>query len=229
MDEKSSAKIPCHLAIIMDGNDRWAEERGLPPLEGYRAGAQNISPVIEACIRHGIKILTLHAPEGWGPDQMDILWQTIGREMSKWHQKGVGLRWIGRLEDLPEARRRQVSQAIELTKGNDGLILGLALNYRGRAEIVDAVRRIVEEGIEPERLDEALFDQYLYTAGLPDPDLIVRTGGELRLFDFFVWQGAYAEYYATPTCWPDFDEKELQKALREYSRRKRKFGLLPSN
>jgi len=229
MNDNSSAKIPQHLAIIMDGNGRWAEERGLPPLEGYRAGARNIGRVIEACIRHGIAILTLHTPEDWGLDQMDLLWQTIGRELPKWHEKGVGLRWIGRLEDLPEARQRQVSQAVELTKGNDRLILGLAFNYRGRAEIVDAVRRIAEEGIEPERLDEALFGQYLYTAGLPDPDLIVRTGGGIRFFDFFVWQGAYAEYYATPTCWPDFDEQELQKALREYSRRKRKFGLLPSD
>jgi undecaprenyl diphosphate synthase len=157
---------------------------------------------------------------------MRILEQTIDRELPELHQNGVQLRHIGRLEGIAEGLRQKVREAIELTKDNDRIIMNVAFNYGGRTEIVDAVRHIVETGVDPEELDETLFSQYLYTAGLPDPDLIIRTAGELRVSNFLIWQGAYAEYYATPTYWPDFDEEELDSALLEYDRRERRFGLI---
>ena len=231
---KQPTKVPHHLAIIMDGNGRWAQSRGLPRLAGHRAGTENIRRILESCVEHGIKILTLYAfsTENWGRPNaevrgiMRILEQTIDRELPELHQNGVQLRHIGRLEDIAEGLRQKVHEAIELTKHNDRIILNVAFNYGGRAEIVDAVRRIVESEVDSDRLDEHLFGQYLYTAGLPDPDLIIRTAGELRISNFLIWQSAYSEYYATPTYWPDFNEEELHKALLEYSRRERRFGLL---
>jgi len=231
---KQLTKVPYHLAIIMDGNGRWARSRGLPRLAGHRAGTENIRRILEACVEHGIKILTLYAfsTENWGRPNaevrgiMRILEQTIDRELPELHQNGVQLRHIGRLEGIAEKLRQKVHEAIELTKDNDRIILNVAFNYGGRTEIVDAVRRIVESGVDPDRLDEELFGQYLYTVGLPDPDLIIRTAGELRMSNFLIWQGAYAEYYATLTYWPDFDEEELHSALLEYSNRERRFGLL---
>jgi undecaprenyl diphosphate synthase len=218
----------------MDGNGRWARSRGLPRLAGHRAGTENIRRVLEACVEHGIKILTLYAfsTENWGRPSaevrglMRILEQTIDRELPELHRNGVQLRHIGRLDGIAEGLRQKVREAIELTKDNDRIIVNVAFNYGGRTEIVDAVRRIVEAGVAPEQLDETLFSQYLYTAGLTDPDLIIRTAGELRVSNFLIWQGAYAEYYATPTYWPDFDEEELYSALLEYDRRERRFGLL---
>ncbi|MBC8264483.1 MAG: di-trans,poly-cis-decaprenylcistransferase [Anaerolineales bacterium] len=226
--------VPYHLAIIMDGNGRWARSRGLPRLAGHRAGTENIRRILEGCVEHGINILTLYAfsTENWGRPSaevrglMRILEKTIDRELTELHQNGVQLRHIGRLEGVAERLKQRIGEAIELTKHNDRIILNVAFNYGGRAEIVDAVRRIVESGVDPGRLDEHLFSQYLYTAGLPDPDLIIRTAGELRVSNFLIWQGAYAEYYAIPTYWPDFDEDKLYAALLEYSRRERRFGLL---
>jgi len=218
----------------MDGNGRWARSRGLPRLAGHRAGTENTRRILEGCVEHGIKILTLYAfsTENWGRPNaevrgiMRILEQTIDRELPELHQNGVQLRHIGRLEGISEELGRRVREAIELTKYNDRIILNVAFNYGGRTEILDAVRRIVESGVDPDRLDEDLFGQYLYTAGLPDPDLIIRTAGELRISNFLIWQSAYAEYYATPTYWPDFNKEELDRALLEYSRRERRFGLL---
>jgi undecaprenyl diphosphate synthase len=231
---KQLTKTPYHLAIIMDGNGRWARSRGLPRLAGHRAGTENIRRILEGCVEHGIKILTLYAfsTENWGRPSaevrglMRILEQTIDRELSELHRNGVQLRHIGRLGGISEGLRQRVREAIELTRHNDRIILNVAFNYGGRAEIVDAVRRIVEGGMAPDQLDERLFSQYLYTAGLPDPDLIIRTAGELRISNFLIWQSAYAEYYATPTYWPDFDEEKLYGALLEYDRRERRFGLL---
>ncbi len=218
----------------MDGNGRWARSRGLPRLAGHRAGTENIRRTLEGCVEHDIKILTLYAfsTENWGRPSaevrglMRILEQTLNRELTELHKNGVQLRHIGRLEGVTEKLKQKIDEAIELTKHNDRIIVNVAFNYGGRAEILDAVRRIVEVGVDPTQLDEALFSQYLYTAGLPDPDLIIRTAGELRVSNFLIWQGAYAEYYATPTYWPDFDEDELYAALLEYSRRERRFGLL---
>jgi len=218
----------------MDGNGRWARARGLPRLAGHRAGTENIRRILEGCVEHGIKILTLYAfsTENWGRPSaevrglMRILEQTLDREVTELHKNGVQLRHIGRLEGVTENLKQKICEAIELTQDNDRIVVNVAFNYGGRAEILDAVRRIVEAEITPAQLDEALFSQYLYTAGLPDPDLIIRTAGELRVSNFLLWQGAYAEYYATPRYWPDFDEDELHAALLEYSRRERRFGLL---
>ena len=222
------------MAIIMDGNGRWAQSRGLPRLAGHQAGTENIRRILKACVEHGVKILTLYAfsTENWGRPNaevkgiMRILEQTLDRELPELQKNGVQLRHIGRLEGISETLKQKVREAIELTKDNDRIILNVAFNYGGRTEILDAVRRIVESGLNPDQLDEALFSQYLYTAGLPDPDLIIRTAGELRISNFLIWQSAYSEYYATPTYWPDFDEKELYRALLDYSRRERRFGLI---
>ncbi|MFQ6015916.1 MAG: isoprenyl transferase [Anaerolineae bacterium] len=235
MERKTElSKIPQHVAIIMDGNGRWAREQGLPRLAGHRAGTENIRRVLRACVEFGIKILTIYAfsTENWErPVEevrglMRILEQVIQREVKELHKNGVQLRHLGRLEGLSEELKKAVLDAIELTKNNDRLILNVAFNYGGRAEILDAARQVVADGVEAEDLDEEIFNRYLYTAGLPDPDLIIRTGGEMRLSNFLIWQAAYAEYYATPTYWPDFDEEELYGALLAYDQRERRFGKL---
>jgi undecaprenyl diphosphate synthase len=224
--------LPRHVGIIMDGNGRWARQRGLPRLAGHRAGTENVRRILRASVEYGIKLLTIYAfsTENWQRPQDEvqglfgILERAIKRELKELHAEGVQLRHIGRLEGLPEHLREQVLQAIELTKNNDTLILNVAFNYGGRAEILDAARRIVADGLRPEQVDEETFSSYLYTAGQPDPDLIIRTSGEMRVSNFLVWQGAYAEYYVTPTLWPDFDAEELYQALLSYSQRGRRFG-----
>ncbi len=235
MDEQEAlVTIPQHVGIILDGNGRWAREHGLPRLEGHRAGTENIRRVLEACSEFGIKILTIYAfsTENWGRPQVEvrglmrILEEVIDREVQSLHKNGVQLRHIGRLEGLSQRLQQAVRDALELTKENDRLILNVAFNYGGRSEILDAVRRLMGDGISPQELSEELFERYLYTAGLPPPDLIIRTGGEMRLSNFLIWQAAYAEYYSTPTYWPDFNEEELHKALLAYSQRERRFGLL---
>lgn len=235
MDKEGSlVTIPQHVGIIMDGNGRWAREHGLPRLGGHRAGTENIRRVLEACSEFGIKILTIYAfsTENWGRPQaevrglMRILEEVIDREVENLHKNGVKLLHIGRLEGISQRLQRAMRDAIELTKDNDRLILNVAFNYGGRSEILDAVRQLIGDGISSQELSEGLFERYLYTAGLPPPDLIIRTGGEMRLSNFLIWQAAYAEYYSTPTYWPDFDKEELYKALLAYSQRERRFGLL---
>jgi undecaprenyl diphosphate synthase len=229
-------RIPYHLAIIMDGNGRWARARGLPRLAGHRAGTENLRRILRACTELGIKVLTIYAfsTENWERPQseirglMSLLERVIDRELAELNANGVQIRHVGRLEGISERLQRKIKQALELTAHNDRLILNVAFNYGGRAEIVDAVRHLIADGVPAEQVDETLFSRYLYTGGLPDPDLIVRTSGELRVSNFLIWQGAYAEYYATPTFWPDFDRKELLKALEQYSRRERRFGGLKS-
>ena len=226
--------IPHHIGVIMDGNGRWAQEHGLPRLEGHRAGTENIRRLLRSCGEYGIKIVTIYAfsTENWfrPSDEVrgliGILERVLEIEVENMHQEGVKLRHVGELEGLPDRLRKAVLDAIELTKNNDRLILNVAFNYGGRAEIVRAVKRLFEDSPDPNEIDEELFGGYLYTAGLPDPDLIIRTGGEMRLSNFLIWQSAYAEYYSTPTFWPDFDKEELTKALRAYARRERRFGRL---
>ncbi len=226
--------IPYHIGIIMDGNGRWAQEHGLPRLEGHRAGTENIRRVLEACDEYGIRIVTIYAfsTENWQRPLeevrglMGILERVLEREVENFHRKGVKLRHIGELEGLSDKLRKAVLDAIELTKENDRLILNVAFNYGGRAEIVHAVQKMLEEKARRGDVDEELFSNYLYTAGLPDPDLIIRTGGEMRLSNFLIWQSAYSEYYSTPTYWPDFDKEELRNALWAYSQRDRRFGRL---
>ena len=226
--------VPHHIGVIMDGNGRWAQEHGLPRLEGHRAGTENIRRLLRSCGEYGIKIVTIYAfsTENWfrPSDEVrgliGILERVLENEVENLHQEGVKLRHVGELEGLPDRLRKAVLDAIELTKNNDRLILNVAFNYGGRAEIVRAVKRLLEDNPDPNEIDEELFGGYLYTAGLPDPDLIIRTGGEMRLSNFLIWQSAYAEYYSTPTFWPDFDKEELTKALRAYARRERRFGRL---
>lgn len=219
----------------MDGNGRWARERGLPRLAGHRAGTENLRRVLRAAVEFGVQILTIYAfsTENWGRPKeeveglLNLMEQMIDRELPELHREGVQIRHIGRLDRVPDRLKERIREALELTKDNQRLILNVAFNYGGRAEIVDAVRRIIADGVPPEAVDEALIARYLYTAGLPDPDLIIRTSGEMRVSNFLIWQGAYAEYYVTPTYWPDFDKDEFYKALVAYSQRERRFGLLP--
>jgi undecaprenyl diphosphate synthase len=237
MGEKPKlTKLPQHVAIIMDGNGRWARERGLPRLAGHRAGMENIRRVLEGCVEYGVKILTLWAfsTENWGrPEEevrglMRLLQEAIKRELQELHEQGVQLQHTGRLDRLSPSLQKQVREAIELTRDNDRIILNVAFDYGGRAEVLEAARRIIQDGLAPEQLNEALFSQYLYTAGLPDPDLIIRTSGEFRVSNFMIWQGAYAEYYITSTYWPAFDKEKLYQALLDYSQRERRFGLTSS-
>lgn len=226
------ATLPTHVAIIMDGNGRWAEERGLPRQAGHRAGTENIRRIIETFGEWGVRYLTLFAfsTENWTRPrtEVNILMRLVGRvvnrEIKALHKQGVRLVHLGRLDRLPPQIRKQVEDAIELTKDNQRMTVCVAFDYGGRAEILEAVRRILADGVPPERIDEAVFSSYLYTAGLPDPDLIIRTAGEVRMSNFLLWQSAYAEYYATPTYWPDFGPEEIQRALEAYSQRQRRFG-----
>ncbi len=229
-------RIPQHVAIIMDGNGRWAQARGLPRLAGHRAGTENLRRIVEACANFGVKVLTVYAfsTENWArpADEvqglMRLLGQYIRREVSNLDRNGVQVRHSGRLEGVSEHLKKDIKETIERTKHNSRIILNVAFNYGGRAEILDVVRHMLSDGTRPEDVTEELFERYLYTSGLPDPDLIIRTAGEQRLSNFLVWQGAYAEYYFSPVFWPDFDEAELYKALEEYSHRVRKFGRVPA-
>jgi len=231
---ESMSPIPHHIGIIMDGNGRWAQEHGLPRLEGHRAGTENIRRVLRACGELGVKVVTIYAfsTENWYRPRdevkglMGILERVLEDEVANLHREGVKLRHIGELEGLSDRLRGAVLRAMELTKDNTRLTLNVAFNYGGRAEIIHAVREIMEEGVDPATINEELFGRYLYTAGLPDPDLIIRTGGEMRLSNFLIWQSAYAEYYSTSTYWPDFDKTELTKALHEFAQRERRFGRL---
>jgi undecaprenyl diphosphate synthase len=235
MAKKNSApgsQIPTHVAIIMDGNGRWAISRGLPRLAGHRAGTENLRRIITACAEFGIKYLTIYAfsTENWGRPReevdglMHILEDVIDRELAELNKDGVQLRHIGRLERLDPSIQEKVLAAIELTRNNDRLVLNVAFNYGGRDEIVNAIQHIIKDGITPEQVNSDLVSRYLFTVGVPDPDLIIRTSGELRVSNFLIWQGAYSEWYVTSVYWPDFDKKELQKALDTYARRDRRYG-----
>ncbi len=228
-------RVPRHVGVIMDGNGRWARQRGLPRIAGHRAGTENLRRVLRAAVEFGIEFLTIYAfsTENWGRPEsevrglLSILRRVIDREVPELHKQGVRLRHLGRLERIPPELERRIQEAIELTKDNDRLVLNIAFNYGGRAEIVDAVRQIIAEGVSAKRLDEDVIDGHLYTAGQPDPDLIIRTSGEMRLSNFLIWQAAYAEFYTTPTLWPDFDKDELYEALQDFNRRERRYGLVP--
>lgn len=228
-------KVPYHLGIIMDGNGRWARARGLPRVAGHKAGTDNLRPVLRACADSGIKVLSVYAfsTENWGrpPDEvsglMNILGQYIRRETHDLHANNVRILHSGRLEGVAPRLAQQIQDAVALTRDNTRITLNVAFNYGGRAEIIDAVKHILADGLRPEEVTEALMSDYLYTGGLADPDLIIRTGGEYRLSNFLIWQAAYAEYYATPTFWPNFDEEELARALIEFSQRERRFGKVP--
>ncbi|MEK7873737.1 MAG: polyprenyl diphosphate synthase [Chloroflexota bacterium] len=226
------AHLPRHVAVIMDGNGRWARQRGLPRIAGHRAGVNNIRRAIEAFARAHVPTLTLYAfsTENWSrPDEevqglLGILQEVVHQEVQEMHRQGVRMLHLGRLDRLHPSVQREIREGVDMTRNNTRITVCFAFDYGGRAEILDAVRRIVEDGVPAKAIDEDMLGRYLYTAGLPDPDLVVRTGGEMRLSNFLLWQTAYAEYYSTPTFWPDFDEAELEKALRAYSQRERRFG-----
>jgi len=231
---KQITRLPVHVAIVPDGNGRWAEQCGLSRLAGHQAGVKKMRPLIEYLNDWEIKYVTLYgfSTENWGRPEYEIsglfhiLEERIGKDVPKLHKKNVRVRHLGRLEELPVWLQKSIRSAEELTRNNTGMTLSLAFNYGGHLEIVDAVRRIVAEGIPPEKIDEKLVSSYLYTAGLPDVDLLIRTGDELRLSNFLLWQTAYSEYYFTEALWPDFTEKDIDQALLAYSQRERRFGAL---
>ncbi len=225
-------RIPLHVAMIMDGNGRWAISRGLPRLAGHRAGTENLRRVIRASVEFGVKYLTIYAfsTENWGrpPEEvqglMHILEDVIDKELAELHKEGVQLRHIGRLERLAPTLQEKVLDAINVTKNNTRLVLNIAFNYGGRDEIVHAIQRIIEDGVPATEVTDELVSQYMFTAGVPDPDLIIRTSGELRISNFLIWQAAYSEWYVTPTFWPDFDKDEYRRALEAFAQRDRRFG-----
>lgn len=229
--------IPTHLAIIMDGNGRWAIEKGLPRLAGHRAGTENLREVIEACAEFGIQYLTIYAfsTENWNrpideiQGLMKIFRMMLDRELNNLHKDGVQLRHLGRLDRIDQELQEKVTEAIQLTKDNKTLILNIAFNYGGRDEILQAIKQLMADGNKSEDVDEDLFSKYLYTADCPDPDLIIRTSGEYRCSNFLIWQSAYAEWYFTSTYWPDFGRKELYTALTTYNQRERRYGELKTN
>jgi undecaprenyl diphosphate synthase len=229
-------KIPQHVAMIMDGNGRWALQRGLPRLAGHKAGTENLRRTIRSTVEFGIKYLTIYAfsTENWGrpPEEVNglmyILEDVIDRELNELNKEGVQLRHIGRLERLAPNLQEKVLDAVEVTRHNDRLILNIAFNYGGRDEIVQAIQRMMKDEIPPEKVTDEMVGKYLYTAGVPDPDLIIRTSGELRVSNFLIWQAAYSEWYITPTFWPDFDKEEYRHALESYAQRDRRFGKVSS-
>ncbi len=232
--EESPNNIPTHVAIIMDGNGRWAQKRGLPRLAGHRAGTENLREIIKACVEFGVKYLTIYAfsTENWGrpADEvnglMHILEDVIDHELEELHQQGVQLVHIGQLERLDPSLRDKVKKSIELTKDNHRLTVCIAWNYGGRDEIVCAIKRIIEDGLKPEEINDNIVSQYLFTAGIPDPDLIIRTSGEMRISNFLIWQSAYSEWFVTSILWPDFNRDEFRKALIDFGKRERRYGLV---
>ena len=228
--------IPQHIAIIMDGNGRWAQRRSLPRHAGHRAGTENIRQIVRDCKEIGVGYLTLYAfsTENWTRPTLEvrglmtILGEFIDRETDALHKEGVRIRHLGSTEGLSERLKRKVKHAVDVTASNTALTLAVAFNYGGRADIVQAARCMVASGIAPDMLTEQSLADHLYTRGMPDPDLVVRTGGEFRLSNFLIWQAAYSEYYSTSVFWPDFNVEDLRKAIDAYEQRQRRFGALPN-
>jgi undecaprenyl diphosphate synthase len=229
-------KLPSHIAIIMDGNGRWAQQRGLPRIEGHRRGSVSVRRVTEECVRLGIEQLTLYclSSENWKRPAaelaflMELLKAFLVEERPRIMDNNIRLCWIGRREGMPDDALQMLDETVQLSAGNTGLRLCLAINYGGRAEVVDAVRRIAEEmrqgDVDPQAIDEAAIGNHLYTAGMPDPDLLIRTAGEMRVSNFLLWQISYSELWVTDVHWPDFDEAQLHAALRSFAGRDRRFG-----
>jgi undecaprenyl diphosphate synthase len=228
-------RIPCHVAIIMDGNGRWAKERGLPRIAGHRAGTENLRTIIRASAKLGIQYLTFYAfsTENWARPKaevtglMHILSEVIDREMAELHKEGARLVHIGHLDGLSQSLQDKVRQAMDLTKDNQRITIVLAFNYGGRDEIMYAIKRMLADQVDPEDVNEALMHKYMFTANIPDPDLVIRTSGEQRTSNFLTWQSVYSEWYFPQVYWPDFNEEELHKAIEVYNQRDRRFGGLP--
>ena len=226
------ARLPRHVAIIMDGNGRWAKKRGLPVAAGHRAGTKALRRTVEAAIDLGVESLTVYAfsTENWSrpPEEvdalMDIFGDTIDRELPDLARQGVRTRFIGRRDRAPERLRQKMAGLEDETAKNERLNLWIAFDYGGRAELVEAARRLVESGVDPREIDENVFAANLYAPELPDPDLLIRTSGELRISNFLLWQLAYSELVFVDKLWPDFDERDLRDSLAEYASRRRRFG-----
>ena len=229
---KTTASLPRHIAIIMDGNGRWATQRGLTRLEGHRAGFKAIHDIVRYLGELKIEFATFYAfsTENWNRPQEEVkgifrlLGESIKKEAADLHQNNVHIRWLGREEGLSPKLVKDIEDAVSLTKDNTGLTLCLALNYGGRQEILDAVRRMAADQVSDDKIDEKLFESYLYTAGMPGVDLLIRTADELRISNFLLWQSAYAEFFFTPVLWPDFTRQEMDKAILAYGGRQRRFG-----
>lgn len=232
LDSKRLERLPRHVGIIMDGNGRWAQARGLPRSAGHKAGTENLRRVIEAAVEFGIPALTLYAfsTENWKRPPLEVealmtlMSAALRDELGALHQNGVRIRHLGRRDGVPAVLLAGIRHAEELTRNNERLLLNIAFNYGGRADIVDAVRALLRQGTTAEAIDEKAISGALTTAGLPELDLVIRTAGEMRLSNFLIWEAAYAEYYSTAVYWPDFDREELFKALAAYASRERRYG-----
>ena len=230
--EIDPARLPRHVAIIMDGNGRWARGRRLPRVAGHRAGIEAVRDTVESSAQLGLEVLTLYAfsLENWKRPRtevdtlMGLLQEYLRKELQTLAKNDIRFRVIGRMADLAEGVQDELRTAIDGTAGNRGMVFNIALSYGGRAEMVDACRALLRDGLRPEEVDEAALSQRLYTAGLPDPDLLIRTSGEMRVSNFLLWQIAYAEIWVTPTLWPDFRRRHLLEAILDYQRRERRFG-----
>ena len=224
--------LPTHVAIVPDGNGRWAGKRGLPRLSGHREGVLNMLRMIQYINEYPIKYVTFYgfSTENWQRPESEVnglfklVEHFIDEQLNKIHEKNIRIRHIGRLEGLPASLQNTIKKAVSLTANNTGMTLGIAWNYGGRAEIVDAVTKLIADPNKPQRLDEKSFARYLYTGDMPDVDLLIRTANEMRLSNFLLWQTAYSEYHFTDVLWPDFGKKEIDQALLEYSKRNRRFG-----
>jgi len=233
-------QAPCtmrHLAIIMDGNGRWATKRHLPRLAGHKAGVNALRRVLEFAVDEHIEMLSVYAfsTENWGRPRIEVqglmrlFWETIRSDIEKLHREGVRLRHLGRLQDLSPDIQKAVRDSVELTRNNTSIGLNICFNYGGRAELVDAIRQIIIDGLDPNSITEELISSYLYTRDLPDPEMVIRTAGEMRVSNFLLWQSAYSEYYSTPTLWPDFGKEDLLAALESFRQRQRRFGRLSAS
>jgi undecaprenyl diphosphate synthase len=231
-ENNSFKTLPRHIAIIMDGNGRWAAARHLPRMAGHREGTENLRRIITACVEFGVKYLTIYAfsTENWKRPKdevtglMQIMADALEKEVGELNKQGVRIKHIGRLEALDTSLRNGIINAVELTKNNERLILTVAWNYGGRDEIVHAVKGIINKGLKPDKITEETIAENLFTYGIPDPDLVIRTSGELRISNFLTWQSAYSEWYFTETLWPDFDKEALRKAITDFGNRSRRFG-----
>ncbi len=231
-EKRAHSPAPRHIAIIMDGNGRWAKQRGLPRLVGHRAGVENIRRILSECVDQGVRYLTIYAfsTENWSRPSaeveglMRIFGEFLDRETRSLHEQGVQIRHLGSMKGVSPLLQRKTQAALDLTRANQKITLCVAFNYGGRADIVEAVRALIAEGVAPDAIDEQSISEHLSTRGLPDPDLIIRTSGEWRLSNFLIWQAAYSEYWVTPTYWPDFSPELLRQAIKDYGQRERRFG-----
>lgn len=234
-------RLPRHIAIIMDGNGRWAQKRALPRSMGHRAGVEALRKIVKTCSKLGIEVLTVYAfsTENWRRPKdevsvlMKLLTEYLKRELEELHQNNVVIRAIGKINDLPREAQHELEHAMESTRNNTGLILNLALNYGGRSEIIGVVKKLSKDllngQLRIEEIDEERFSKELFTSGLPDPDLLIRTSGEMRLSNFLLWQLAYTEIVVVEELWPDFGQKALLEAIKEYQKRDRRFGGIHTN